>query len=142
MIISFYLNKISQKTSLKNVALCTYKLFSTSIKYQVNKIKQVAFIDEDSFKPYATMVTQITKTNLPSETLVTIAPLTPNHYAYSIYQNFIDELLQTQNENPQAEITGTVYDNINVISYQVVKVISEKPTIIGDLVSEASTIDW
>ncbi|MGB4191466.1 MAG: hypothetical protein WBJ81_02830 [Rickettsiales bacterium] len=142
MIISFYLNKISQKTSLKNVALCTYKLLSTSIKYQVNKIKQVAFIDEDSFKPYATMVTQIIKTNLPSKTLVTITPLTPNHYAYSIYQNFIDELLQTQNENPQAEITGTVYDNINIISYQVVKVINEEPTIIGDLVSEASTIDW
>lgn len=59
MIISFYLNKISQKTSLKNVALCIYKLLSTSIKYQVNKIKQVAFIDEDSFKPYTTMVTQI-----------------------------------------------------------------------------------
>ena len=103
------------------------KLFSTIAKYQVVNVKQITSVINNIYdhtvKQAITFTTDIAKAGTHT-TLKQVAFVQTSHITHcDVHAEFMQELVQTQLQHPEAVVTAIVTSCFGTIDYKVVEVV-------------------
>lgn len=129
------------KYTAKFVITAGSKLFSTTSNYVVKNVS----MGPTSFSPDKPLIaTIITLVKDGKEELIKSVAMIPTgtYGLYSFHNNFMGKLIETQEANPSATVTGTVIDHMQRIVYEVVKGNEASNNFVGNSPSLNNFDDW